>query len=135
MYGEEAESFAKFPAFEEWYKAADPHNFSKIAIHKDTGHFQAAFFAPAGLQYAARFMRQIIGVDGTHTGSKFRMTLLVAVGIDANDETLSLAWALVPIESETWWTWFLKQFEKAFQIDIEGNVIISDREKGLSPAL
>jgi hypothetical protein len=91
MYGDEAKSFAKFPAFEEQYKAVDPHNFSKIAFHKDTSHFQAAFFAPVGLQHASHFIRQIIGVDGTYIGSKFQMTLLIVVGINANDETLPLA--------------------------------------------
>jgi len=28
------------------------------------------------------------------------MTLLIVVGIDANDKTLPLAWALVPIENQ-----------------------------------
>jgi transposase-like protein len=63
------------------------------------------------------------------------MTLLVAVCIDANDETLPMAWALVPIESEAWWTWFLKQFEKAFHVNSVGNVVMSDREKGLPAAI
>ena len=44
-------------------------------------------------------MRTFFGVDGTQTTSRFRMTLLIVVGIDANDETLPLAWALVPIEN------------------------------------
>jgi hypothetical protein len=50
MYGDEAESFAKFPAFAERFQAADPYNFCKIASHEETSHFQAAFFAPASLQ-------------------------------------------------------------------------------------
>jgi hypothetical protein len=103
MYGDEAESFAKFPAFEERYRAVDPHNFSRIAFHKGTSHFQAAFFAPTGLQHTSHFIRQIIGVNSTYIGSKFQMTLLIAVGINANDKTLLLAWALVLIELEAWW--------------------------------
>lgn len=63
------------------------------------------------------------------------MTLLTTIGIDANDETLLVAWALVPIESEAWWTWFLKHINQAFQINASGNVLISDREKGLPTAL
>jgi hypothetical protein len=57
MYGDEAESFAKFLAFEEQYRAADPYNFSRIAFHKGTSYFQAAFFAPAGLQHVSHFIR------------------------------------------------------------------------------
>ena len=135
MYGDEADSFSKFPALAERFQAADSDNYVKIAYHKETGHFQAAFFAPVGLRNAGRFVRSLVGIDGTHTGSKFRMTLLIAMCIDANDETLPMAWALVPIESEAWWTWFLKHFQRAFAANVAGNVFISDREKGLPTAL
>ena len=36
MYSDEAESFAKFPAYTERFKVANPINFYKIAKHKDT---------------------------------------------------------------------------------------------------
>jgi hypothetical protein len=91
MYSNEAESFAKFPAYAERFEAADPDNFCRIAFHKATGHFQAAFFAPAGLRHAQLKLRPFIGIDGTHTSSRFQMTLLIAGGIDANDEILPLA--------------------------------------------
>jgi hypothetical protein len=52
MYSNKAESFAKFPAFAEQFQAVDLYNFCKIASHKETSYFQAAFFAPASLQCA-----------------------------------------------------------------------------------
>jgi hypothetical protein len=91
MYGDEAESFAKFPALRERFIAADEYNSFQVSYHAETNHFQAAFFAPGCIRKAARWIRKFFGVDGTHTGSKFRMTLLVAVGINANNETLPLA--------------------------------------------
>jgi hypothetical protein len=42
----------------------------------------------------------------THTKSKYRMMMFIACGIDANNETIPLAWALVPTENELWWSWF-----------------------------
>ena len=64
------------------------------------------------------------------------MTLLIAGGIDANEEVLILAWALVPIECEGWWKWFLKCFKKAFRnAQRRGFIFMSDREKGLPNAL
>lgn len=39
MYSDEAESFAKFPAFAERFRAADPDNYCKIKKHKETGNF------------------------------------------------------------------------------------------------
>ena len=90
MYGDEAESFAKFPAYEKRFQAVDPVNYSKIKKHKDTSNFQAAFFAPASLRHAYLSMQSFIGVDGTHTSSKFQITLLIASSINANSETLLL---------------------------------------------
>jgi hypothetical protein len=136
MYSDKADSFAKFPAYAERFKAADPENFCKIETHKETGHFTGAFFAPAGLRHAHKTLFGFIGVDGTHTASRFRMNLLIAGGTDANGETIPLAWALVPIENEGWWKWFFKQCKKAFKnISAKRFVIMSDREKGLSSAL
>jgi transposase-like protein len=49
---------------------------------------------------------------------------------------LPLAWALVPIENKEWWTWFCKNLCEAFdRVEEEGFVFISDREKGLIPAV
>jgi hypothetical protein len=39
MYSNEADSFAKFLAYAERFKAADPNNYAKIQVHKETGHF------------------------------------------------------------------------------------------------
>jgi hypothetical protein len=54
------------------------------------------------------------------------MTLLILGSINANDEVLPLAWALVLIECEAWWTWFLKHCNKAFDMQTEGFVFMLD---------
>jgi len=58
------------------------------------------------------------------------MQLLIAVSINANDQTLPLAWALVPIKNKEWWSWFCKNLSEE-----EGFVFISNWEKGLIPAV
>jgi len=45
MHSNKAKSFAKFLALAERFKAADKHNYCKVALHEETRHFQAAFFA------------------------------------------------------------------------------------------
>jgi hypothetical protein len=91
MYGDKAKPFSKFPALAERFQAVDPDNFCKIAHHEETGHFQAAFFAPAGCRRAGKWFCSLLGINSTHIGSKFRMTLLIAMCIDANNETLLVA--------------------------------------------
>lgn len=46
-YGEEAESFAKFPALAERFIAVDPGNYVKIRTYSTIGNYQAAFFCPS----------------------------------------------------------------------------------------
>ena len=56
-------------------------------------------------------------------------------GIDAED-LYPLAYALVPIENEQWWSWFCLHLANAFEDDLPSEyVIISDRDKGLLNAV
>jgi transposase-like protein len=81
-------------------------------------------------------IRPFYGLDGTHSRSRYNLTLLIAVGIDAEEHVLPLAWALVPGEDETWWTWFCKRFKEATKVDLLPRyVVISDRDKGLLKAV
>jgi len=60
------------------------------------------------------------------------MMLMIAV-IDANDNAIPLAWALVPTENEEWWTWFCEFLKDSFEeLSHKGYVFISDRDKGLA---
>ncbi|KAG5522743.1 hypothetical protein RHGRI_034780 [Rhododendron griersonianum] len=53
--------------------------------------------------------RPIVGVDGTHLKGGHNLgQLLTAVGIDANDQTFPVAYAIVEQENTSTWTWFLK---------------------------
>lgn len=55
--------------------------------------FQAVAFAPAVLRQAFRneCLQPFTAIDACHTKSKFRMMLMLCVGIDANDNVLPLS--------------------------------------------
>lgn len=99
--GDEAESFAKFSIYIERYLAVHPCHYTDLKL-SPTGNFEAVFFAPAGCKRACAQIRPILAVDGIHTRSKYRMQLLIAVGIDANNNRVPVCWALVPIKNEYW---------------------------------
>ena len=68
------------------------------------------------------------------------MTLLAATALNANNQIVLLAFALVPVENKEWWKWFLNFFGEAFdEGGINGEdcnvVFLSDRGKGLEMAL
>jgi transposase-like protein len=114
----------------------DNGSLGKLEYDEETGHFQAAAFAPSATIHAHQFLRNFVAFDACHTKSKYPMTLMIAVGIDANNNAIPLAWALVPTESEEWWTWFCNFLKEAFNdMSQEGYVFISDRDKGLAASV
>jgi hypothetical protein len=98
-------------------------------------HFQAFIIAPTACREAVRKMRGFFGFDATHTRSKYPMMLYIVAGLDANDQIIPLAWALVPTEDGYWWDWFCNEVAQAFEEFGGQDVIhISDRDKGLKAA-
>ncbi|KAI3470199.1 hypothetical protein Pfo_026862 [Paulownia fortunei] len=70
--------------------------------------------------------RKVISVDGTHLYTKYKHKLLIAVGIDANQQVLPLAFAVVDEETFTSWRWFLHMLSMYVVRRIEGVCLISD---------
>ena len=64
---------------------------------------------------------------------RFVQTLLFAVGIDRNGESVLLAWGVVESENTESWTWFLENSKSAIPETV-GMTLISDRDKGLLAA-
>jgi hypothetical protein len=60
------------------------------------------------------------------------MMLLIATCLDANNQVLPIAWALVPTENAQWWIWFCTFLYRHFPgLKNDDYVFISDREKGI----
>ncbi|KAM5552368.1 hypothetical protein ABKV19_026961, partial [Rosa sericea] len=80
--------------------------------------------------------RSVIGLDGCHLRSAYGGQLLTAVGIDANNTSCVIAYAMVEMESKDSWIWFLEILCKDRSIleDGAGWTFISDKQKGLMPA-
>jgi len=60
----------------------------------------------------------------------------VAVGQDANQETVALAWGVAPVEIFDHWSWFIDNLDTALGgLNRPSTVIMSDRQKGLNLAI
>jgi transposase-like protein len=80
-------------------------------------------------------MRRFIAIDGTFLKGRFIQQLLFAVGINANGNTLILAWAVVESENKESWRYFFEHLrESILEILEEMCVLISDRDKGIATA-
>ncbi|KAL9691421.1 hypothetical protein QQ045_011843 [Rhodiola kirilowii] len=87
----------------------------------------------AGIQ-AFTHCRPIIGIDGTHLFGKYNGTLLVALGLDANNHLLPLAYALVESENVDSWSWFMAAIKHGVT-QRKGLCVISDRHPGIMRAM
>ncbi|KAM5559569.1 hypothetical protein ABKV19_020969, partial [Rosa sericea] len=80
--------------------------------------------------------RSLIGLDGCHLKSPYGGQLLSAVGVDANNSTRVVGYAMVEQECKDSWIWFLELLANDLDIrsDGAGWTFISDKQKGLLPA-
>ncbi|KAL9666124.1 hypothetical protein QQ045_000447 [Rhodiola kirilowii] len=81
-----------------------PYNFVKWDVTPlDDGTMQA--FSECILAF--KHCRPILSIDGTHMYGKYNAKLLIAIGLDANNHILPLAFALVESENTSSWKWFM----------------------------
>lgn len=136
IYGNEGKSFNLIPGWLSRVEDADDANGYYWLETTDTGRFEALFIMFGPVRATLSCLRPFYALDGTHTRSRYNLTLLLAVGIDAEDRVHPLAYALVPVENEKWWAWFCTHLMDAFEVDLPSEyVIISDRDKGLLNAV
>ena len=136
LQGEKTDTFQKIPALLDAIAVGDEETVTSLDTNLD-GHFLRAFIAPARTRFAFQSCRQFLALDGTFTKAKHRLTLLIAVAIDGNNETLPVCWALVPTENKEHWTWFIELLAESFTYfaNFSTAVVISDRDKGLAEAV
>lgn len=124
-------SVSLIPNWIDQVKKADNSTYIRLQITHEN-QFEALFVMLRSIQGRLHFLQPFYTLDSTRTRSQYTLALLVAVGINAEDHILPFAWALVPSENETWWSWFCKHLSKASYYPFHPEtVIISNCNKGL----
>nr|XP_009758264.1 PREDICTED: uncharacterized protein LOC104210973 [Nicotiana sylvestris] len=81
-------------------------------------------------------LRPFIGLDGTFLKGKAKGQLLIVVGLDYNNQTYHLAWAIVDKETKRTWNWFLELLQRSLDLkEGKGITFMSDMQKGLIQAV
>ncbi|XP_020879634.1 uncharacterized protein LOC110227990 [Arabidopsis lyrata subsp. lyrata] len=76
--------------------------------------------------------RAIIGLDGAFLKWDVKGHLLAATGRDGDNRIVPIAWAVVEIENDDNWDWFVRMLSATLDLQDGRNVaIISDKQKGL----
>ncbi|KAL9666321.1 hypothetical protein QQ045_000649 [Rhodiola kirilowii] len=85
---------------------------------------------PIPPDYGFTHCRPAISIDATYLNGKWKGVLLIAVALDAEDEILPLAYALVESENIDSWRWFMTCIRNGVR-QREELCIISDRHAGI----
>ena len=81
-----------------------------------------------------KFMRKVVGIDGTFLKSQYKGVLLVATAQDGNGQCYPIAWGIVDSENEDAWTWFLSKLKEVIG-DSDELAFISDRALSIKKAI
>ncbi|CAD5313668.1 unnamed protein product [Arabidopsis thaliana] len=80
--------------------------------------------------------RPVIGIDGAFLKWDVKGHLLAAVGRDGDNRIVPIAWAVVEIENDDNWDWFLRQLASSLGLcEMQHLAIISDKQSGLVKAI
>ncbi|KAG7560858.1 Zinc finger SWIM-type [Arabidopsis thaliana x Arabidopsis arenosa] len=80
--------------------------------------------------------RPVIGIDGAFLKWDIKGHLLAAVGRDGDNRIVPLAWAVVEIENDDNWDWFLRKLSSSLGLCEMANLaILSDKQSGLVKAI
>ena len=133
--GAEAASFSKLPALQQAMLTGEG-TYCEMEIVE--GCFSQFFISPGACQAAWKSCQSLLTVDSTFLKTRFRMTLLAAITLDGNNETLPLAWAIVTGELIEHWSWFIHHLTITILALVtlpSSLVVISNREKGIDHAI
>ncbi|XP_075507458.1 uncharacterized protein LOC142544283 [Primulina tabacum] len=78
-----------------------------------------------------RHCQKIISFEGTHLYTKYKQKMFIGVTLDANNQVLPLAFAIVGEETSDSWKWFLENLGRHVVRGENGVCHISDRHKGI----
>ena len=84
IHGSEGTSFNLIPAWLSCVETAEAdtaNGYFYLEI-TDTGHLEALFIIFGAVRATLSCLRPFYALDGTHTRSRYNLTLLLAVGID-----------------------------------------------------
>ncbi|XP_024968723.1 uncharacterized protein LOC112508172 isoform X2 [Cynara cardunculus var. scolymus] len=108
LHGSPKESYNKLPWFCEKLVETNPGSICKLVIG-DKKRFKSLFVsfyaAISGFQNGCR---PLIFLEATSMKSRYGEVLLIAIAIDGNEGFIPVAFAIVDVEDDNSWCWFLE---------------------------
>ncbi|KAL9666548.1 hypothetical protein QQ045_000882 [Rhodiola kirilowii] len=110
LFGEWDESFTKLPAYMDVLKETNPGSivyWDKSTLDSGNASVNRVFWAFSPTINGFTHCRPVISIDATHLNGKWKWILMIVVALNAENEILPLAYALVESENIVSWKWFM----------------------------
>ena len=132
--GDYTMQYARLPDYCHELKRANPgSNVILKTLENDYGDeiFQRLYICLQGCKQGfLAACRPLVGLDGCFLKGPHKGILLIAVGLDPNDQIFPIAYAVVETENKATWKWFLYQLEDDLAItDSSCWTFITDKQK------
>ncbi|CAM6095313.1 unnamed protein product [Calypogeia fissa] len=135
--GGQRESFHRILSLLERISQVDPDAVIDWSYVGSKNTFKRAFICPSATRNILHFTQPLVCLDACHTKNrKYPTQLFLATTSDGEGKVVILYWAVAPVENKENWIWFLENLQISIHgIDEEWIPLISDRQKGLLPAV
>ncbi|KAF5776452.1 putative transcription factor interactor and regulator CCHC(Zn) family [Helianthus annuus] len=131
LHGSDNDAYNKLPWFCEKIMETNPGSFSKLVVGEDK-RFKAMFVSfYASLCGFLNSCRPLLFLEATSMWSKYGEVLITANAIDGNDDFFPVAFAIVDVEDDNNWRWFLGQLKATIFNSQQPITFVFDREKNL----
>ncbi|KAL5561682.1 hypothetical protein UlMin_031429 [Ulmus minor] len=131
--GSPEQSLHVLPSYFHMLEKLNPGTVTRIEVDGES-RFKYLFLAFGVAIRGFRYMRKVVGIDGTFLKGQYRGVLLVATAQDGNGQCYPLAWGIVDFENKDAWTWFLTQLKEIIG-DTDELALISDRAPSIKKAI
>ncbi|KAI3714884.1 hypothetical protein L6452_21845 [Arctium lappa] len=130
LHGSDKDAYNKLPWFCEKIIETNPGSISKLVVGENK-RFKALFVSfYASLCGFQNSCRPLLFLEATSLRSKYGEVLLTANAIDGNDGFFPVTFAIVDVEDDNNWRWFLEQLKSAILYS-QPITFVFDREKNL----
>ncbi|WCJ18101.1 hypothetical protein M5689_000477 [Euphorbia peplus] len=139
IYGSSEKGYCILPSYCEQIKRSNPGSIAEVFTTGTDNRFQRLFISFYASIYG--FLNgcvPIVGLGQFQLRSKYLGTLLVATSFDADAGLFPLAFAVVDVENDESWMWFLSELQKALEANTENMpqlTFLSDAQKGIEDAV
>ncbi|KAJ0579877.1 putative transcription factor interactor and regulator CCHC(Zn) family [Helianthus annuus] len=139
LHGTFEEGYRLLPAYCEQVRKCNPGSIASVFSTGQDNCFQRLFISyRASIVGFLNSCRPLLELDRAHLKGKYLGTLICASAVDADGGLFPLAFAVVDVESDENWMWFMSELRKLLGVNTDNMprlTILSERQRGMVEAV